>query len=84
MTELFYLALRNISKKWTMQIWDWKAGLNRFTIQLGERILLSYSKLRLHKIPDTPTIPVTHVIFIFDPLLIERLEKVDVHVFCCY
>lgn len=31
-TELFYLALRNISKKWTMQIWDWKAVLNHFTI----------------------------------------------------
>jgi putative transposase len=31
--KLFYLALNNISKKWTMPIHDWKAALNRFTIQ---------------------------------------------------
>jgi transposase-like protein len=37
-TKLFYLALRNISKKWTMPIRDWKAALNRFTIQFEERI----------------------------------------------
>jgi len=30
-TKLFYLALRNISKKWTMPIRDWKAALNRAT-----------------------------------------------------
>ncbi|TDK61210.1 transposase [Sapientia aquatica] len=33
--KLFYLALNNISKKWTMPIRDWKAALNRFTIQFG-------------------------------------------------
>ncbi len=38
-TKLFYLALRNISKKWTMPIRDWKAALNRFTIQFDERML---------------------------------------------
>lgn len=32
--KLFYLVLRNISQKWTMPIRDWKAALNRFTIQL--------------------------------------------------
>ena len=36
--ELFYLALANISKKWTMPLRDWKAALTRFTIQLGERM----------------------------------------------
>jgi putative transposase len=36
--KLFYLALRNISKKWTMPIRDWKAALNRFTIQFEERL----------------------------------------------
>jgi putative transposase len=36
--KLFYLALRNISKKWTMPIRDWKAALNRFTIQFEERM----------------------------------------------
>jgi putative transposase len=40
-TKLFYLALRNISKKWTMPIRDWKVALNRFTIQFEERILTS-------------------------------------------
>ena len=35
---LFYLALRNISQKWTMPIRDWKAALNRFTIQFEDRM----------------------------------------------
>ena len=38
-TKLFYLALKNISKKWTMPIRDWKAAQNRFTIQFDERML---------------------------------------------
>lgn len=36
--KLFYLALRNISKKWTMPLRDWKAALNRFTIQYEEQM----------------------------------------------
>lgn len=32
MIKLLFLALRNISKKWTMPIHDWKAALNQFTI----------------------------------------------------
>ena len=37
--KLFYLALRNISKKkWTMPVRDWKAGLNHFTIQFEGRL----------------------------------------------
>ena len=36
--KLFYLALRNISQKWTMPIRDWKAALTRFTIQFEDRI----------------------------------------------
>ena len=36
--KLFYLALANISKKWTMPIRDWKAALTRFTIQFEERM----------------------------------------------
>jgi putative transposase len=43
-TKLFYLALRNISKKWTMPIRDWKAVLNRFTIQFEERMQLQKMK----------------------------------------
>lgn len=37
--KLFHLALRNITKKWTMPIRDWKTALNRFTIQFEERHL---------------------------------------------
>lgn len=38
-SKLFYLALNNISKKWTMPIRDWKAALNRFAIQFEDRVL---------------------------------------------
>ncbi len=40
--KLFYLALSNIAKKWSMPIKDWKPALNRFTIQFEERIPLRY------------------------------------------
>ncbi len=36
--KLFYLALNNIAKKWTMPLRDWKAALTRFTIQFEERM----------------------------------------------
>lgn len=36
--KLIYLALRNISKKWTMPIRDWKAALNQFTIRFEGRL----------------------------------------------
>ena len=36
--KLYYLALRNISKKWTKPIQNWKAALNRFTIMFDERM----------------------------------------------
>ncbi|WP_283924632.1 hypothetical protein [Sphingobium sp. Ndbn-10] len=39
MKRLFYhLTLRNISKKWTMPIRDWKAALTRFTISYSDRM----------------------------------------------
>jgi putative transposase len=38
LSKLFYLALMNISKKWTMPLHDWKAALNRFSIQFEDRI----------------------------------------------
>lgn len=34
--KLFYLAIRNVCKKWTMSIHDWKVAFNRFTILFGE------------------------------------------------
>ena len=36
--KLFYLAIRNISKKWTKPVRNWTAALNRFTIEFGDRI----------------------------------------------
>ena len=38
-SKLLYLALNNISRKWTMPIHDWKAALNRFTIQFEDRMM---------------------------------------------
>jgi len=35
--KILWLALRSISKKWTMPIRDWKNALNRFAILYGER-----------------------------------------------
>ncbi len=39
--KLFYLALKNISQKWTLPIRDWRAALTRFIIQFGERVSLN-------------------------------------------
>ena len=39
--KLLYLALRNIAKKWTMPIHDWKAALNRFAIIYEDRLPMS-------------------------------------------
>jgi len=36
--KLFYLAIRNIGRKWTLPTRDWKAALNRFTIQFEDRM----------------------------------------------
>jgi transposase-like protein len=36
--KVLYLALKNISKRWTMPIEQWKAGLNRFAIVFGGRL----------------------------------------------
>ena len=39
--KVFYLALKNISKKWTMPIQNWKQALNQFVFILGsERVIL--------------------------------------------
>jgi putative transposase len=38
MFRLLYLALRNIAKKWTMPIRDWKAALNCFSILFENRM----------------------------------------------
>jgi len=38
--KLIFMALQNISKKWTMPIRDWGAALNQFVIIYGERVPL--------------------------------------------
>jgi len=39
-----YLALKNISKKWTMPIRDWNAAMNRFMIMFEDRMTSCVSK----------------------------------------
>jgi len=51
--KLFYLALNNGSQQWTIPTCDWKAALNRFTIQLDERMPRFQLNRRQHKIQDT-------------------------------
>ena len=38
MFKLLYLALMNISKRWTMPIKNWKSALNQFSIMFEERL----------------------------------------------
>jgi putative transposase len=35
--KVVYLAMRNITKKWTMPIHNWKPALNRFAVEFAER-----------------------------------------------
>ncbi len=37
--KLFYLAMQNISRKWTLPIRDWTAALTRFSIQFEDRMI---------------------------------------------
>ena len=36
--KIFYLALKNVAKRWTMPIRDWKSALNQFVILYGDRV----------------------------------------------
>lgn len=36
--KLLYLALRNITRRWTMPVKDWRAALNRFAIIFEDRM----------------------------------------------
>ena len=38
MTKLLYLAMKNLSKKWTLPIRDWKSAMNQFTILFEGRM----------------------------------------------
>jgi hypothetical protein len=50
--KLFYLALNNISKKWTMPIRDWKEAQSVYYPIRGTDAV-AVRKFHLHKIPDT-------------------------------
>jgi putative transposase len=36
--KLFFLAMKNISKKWTMPVANWPQALNRFSIEFSDRM----------------------------------------------
>jgi putative transposase len=36
--KLFYLSLKNISRKWTMAVANWPSALNHFTIEFADRM----------------------------------------------
>lgn len=36
--KVVYLAIMQVSKKWTMPIRDWRSALNQFSIMFGERV----------------------------------------------
>lgn len=38
--KIFYLALENISRKWTMPIRCWKSAMNQFAIKFANRMPL--------------------------------------------
>jgi len=40
MLQQLYLVLSDVTKKWTMPVRDWKAGLNQFSLLFGERMPL--------------------------------------------
>ena len=39
-TKLMYLALKNIAKRWTRPVKDWKSALNQFAIMYEDRVPL--------------------------------------------
>jgi transposase-like protein len=39
--KIVYLAIEKASQKWTMPIRNWKAAMNRFAIEYGDRFLLA-------------------------------------------
>ncbi|MRR58588.1 MAG: transposase [Deltaproteobacteria bacterium] len=48
MFKLLHLTLRNIAKKWTMPLNDWKSALNQFGILFDERQPPAYTFIYKH------------------------------------
>ena len=62
--KVLFLAIGNISKKWTMPIQKWKAAKNRFTIECEGRIENKYSEGHLHRILEIlNTQPKMHIFY---------------------
>lgn len=40
--KLFYLGLKNISRKWTQPVPNWRDALNRFAIEFADRMPTSH------------------------------------------
>ena len=38
--KVLYLALRNLAKKWTMPVQNWRQALNQFVILHGDRVTI--------------------------------------------
>lgn len=36
--KVVFLVIQNAAKKWTMPVQTWKAALNRFIIEFGDRV----------------------------------------------
>jgi len=56
-TKLIWLALRNITKKWSRSTHDWKTAMNQFAILFAECFVQTscdYSTRPEHEIPDRP------------------------------
>jgi len=54
-TKLIWLALRNITKKWSRSAYDWKTAMNQFAILFAERFVQTscdHSTRPEHEIPD--------------------------------
>jgi len=56
--KLIWLALRNITKKWSRSTHDWKTAMNQFAILFAERFAQTscdYSTRPEQAIPDRPS-----------------------------
>ncbi len=55
--KILYLALKNISKKWTMPIQNWSGAMNQFAILFENRLAYnSFNNSSFIEISNTPLI----------------------------
>ena len=88
--KLMYLALRNISKRWTMPIRDWSAALNQLAILFEGRGRWAHSPIHLHRflirLPIRGYLFFTHRALTFrldcDPLRLLILHPLEATLTC--